>query len=447
MKKGLLGLLILAAVALMLAACQPAAPTEAPTEEPMEEATEEPMEEATEEPTEEATEEPMEETEAPTEEMMAAPEDEWGVVEIAPGDPVRLGVNVVTSGAGVDVLGLDELRGAELAVADFGDFMGHAIEIVHEDTLCSAEGGQTAATKTVADPSIVAVVGHTCSSSCTPAAEIYTQAHYTMMSPSCTAPALTAPDTGTIAFTRTAFNDLDQGKVAAEFAYNELGARAVATIHDGSPYAEQLVSVFSENFQALGGEVVAAEAVNVGDTDMRPVLTTIAATQPDLIYVPIFPAEGGFIAVQRADVGLGDTTMMGADGLWADTFLESAGDAAEGVYVSGPGSVGGPAYEDFLAAYQEEYGEEPPAPFHAHTYDAATVLLNAAKSVAVEGDDGTLYIGRKALSDAVHATQTTGLIGDIDCTSGIGVGDCGPPLISVLQVQGGEFTPVYTSGQ
>jgi branched-chain amino acid transport system substrate-binding protein len=262
-----------------------------------------------------------------------------------------------------------------------------------------------------------------------------------MISPSCTAPALTDPETHNVGFMRTAFNDLGQGAAAADFAYNDLGARSVATIHDGSPYAEQLVAVFTENFEALGGTIVAAEAVNVGDTDMRPVLTTIADAGADLIYSPIFPAEGGFIAQQRFDVGLDDVPMMGADGLQASTFLEAAGDAAEGVYVSGPAFSTDPRYQDFLAAYDAAYGEEPPAPFHAHSYDAMTMILTAIQEVAVEGSDGTLYIGRKAFSDALYSTAgLDGLIGDIDCDE---TGDCGFSLaIAVLQVQGGEFVQV-----
>jgi branched-chain amino acid transport system substrate-binding protein len=79
---------------------------------------------------------------------------------------------------------------------------------------------------------------------------------------------------------RTAHNDNVQGRVMAEFAFNELGLTKAATIHDGSPYAEQLQQVFADTFVELGGEITAQEAVNVGDTDMRPVLTSIADRWP-----------------------------------------------------------------------------------------------------------------------------------------------------------------------
>ena len=362
-------------------------------------------------------------------------------IVVQEGDPVRVGVATVTSGAGVDVLGLDELRAAEIAAGDFGDVLGFEVEIVAEDTLCSAEGGQTAATKLAADPSIAAVVGHTCSSSCTPASEIYDQAGMTMVSPSCTAPTLTADDTHVASFLRTAFNDNFQAPVAAEFAYNELGATKAATIHDGSPYAEQLQQLFAEKFAELGGEVVAQEAVNVGDTDMRPVLTTIAALEPDIIYAPIFPAEGGFLAVQRNEVaGLEDTYFMGADGLYASTYLEAAGDAAEGTFASGPGSGSGPEYDAFLAEYLDAYGEEPPAPFHLQAYDATTMILMAVAEVGTVDNKGALHIDRQALRDALYATDFEGMSGPVTCAAS---GDCGPTNLAVVEVKDGTFEQVY----
>ncbi len=39
-----------------------------------------------------------------------------------------------------------------------------------------------------------------------------------------------------------------QGAAMANFAYNELGVRKAATVHDGSPYAEQLQQVFADTF-------------------------------------------------------------------------------------------------------------------------------------------------------------------------------------------------------
>ena len=73
-----------------------------------------------------------------------------------------------------------------------------------------------------------------------------------------------------------------------------------ATIHDGSPYAEQLQQVFVDEFAAIcGGETTSQDAINVGDTDFRQLLTTISTAKrsgPELLFCPIFSPEGPLIA-------------------------------------------------------------------------------------------------------------------------------------------------------
>jgi branched-chain amino acid transport system substrate-binding protein len=369
--------------------------------------------------------------------------DEWGVVQVPAGSSIKVGFAAGLSGAGIDILGIDEQRGAEIANEDKPELMGFQVELVVEDAMCNAEGGQTVANKFVANPEIVAIVGHMCSSSCTPAADIYEQNNYVMVSPSCTGIALTAPGTGTEIFNRTAWNDVIQGAAAATFIKDTLGFSKIATVHDGSPYGEQLVNEVAKNFEQQGGQVIAREAINVGDTDMRPVLTRINTAEggpPDLIYFGGFVAEGGFLAAQRADVGMEGVIFMGADGIKAADFIEAAGAAADGTFASsGEPAEAGAGLADFLAKYQEKYGEEPPAPFHAHTYDAYMVIVNAIEKVAEQDSDGNLYIGRKALRDAIRSTSgMPGLTGTIECNE---FGDCGTGKVLFWKVEGGEWVP------
>ena len=56
----------------------------------------------------------------------------------------------------------------------------------------------------------------------------------------------------------------------------------------------QLAQVFAKTFKEMGGTITSMEAVSPNDTDMRPVLTKIATGKPEIIYYPIFIAEGGF---------------------------------------------------------------------------------------------------------------------------------------------------------
>lgn len=273
-----------------------------------------------------------------------------------------------------------------------------------------------------------------------------------MISPSNTAPDLTDPAKHLPVYLRTAHNDKVQGRVAAEFAYNQLKVKSAATIHDGSIYADQLQQIFAQEFKKLGGTVTAQEAVQKGDTDMRPVLTKIAAGKPEIIYYPIFMPEGGYITQQAHQVsGLENTKLMSADGLFSTDFLKVGKDVV-GVYLSSPDFTAFPAgYKDFVAKYQKKYGEKPISVYHAHAYDAAAMLFAAIEKVAVKDADGTVHIPRKALRDALYATKDfKGLTGNLTCDQ---YGDCADPHIGVYQiteenVTKGELpsTPIWRPG-
>jgi branched-chain amino acid transport system substrate-binding protein len=177
---------------------------------------------------------------------------------------------------------------------------------------------------------------------------------------------------------------------------------------------------------------------------MKPVLTTIGADSPELLYFPIFTAEGGFVAAQTGEVpGLEDTTLMASDGVFSADFINAAGPNAEGMYLSSPDFTAfGDAYQGFLQKYQAKFGSAPIQIFHAHAYDGANILFNAIEKVAVRTGD-TIHIPKGALRQAVYDTEGhQGLTGTLSCGDS---GDCSDPVIGIYQVTareiGGEWPP------
>ena len=365
--------------------------------------------------------------------------DSLGVVKVNRGQPIVIAYWQVTSGPNAS-LGIDQRRGIEIAITDKGKVAGgFSVRLIGEDSGCNAEGGVTAATKIAANRQVVAAIGSTCSSEAVPGAPILWRQGIVTVSGSNTAPTLTDPkrSAGFGGYMRTAHNDKVQGRVAGEWVRSALKqVTLAATIHDGSPYAEGLANAFAGAFLALGGKISTQEAIAPGDTDMRPVLTKIATSKPQLIYFPVFIAEGGHIARQAKEVsGLENTVLMGADGLFSPDFLKAAGDAAKGMYLSSPDlspAALGPRYTTLLDKYKKRFGENPPAAFHAHTYDAAMMIFTAIEKVGKKDSSGNLYIGRKALRDALFATKSyRGVTGTLTCDKN---GDCADPKIVVYQI-------------
>jgi branched-chain amino acid transport system substrate-binding protein len=382
-------------------------------------------------------------SEAPATEAPATPpSDPLGVVTIPPGEPLHIAQWGVLSGADA-TLGTDSKYGVEIAIADRGGkLLGHDIRLTTEDGLCTPEGGAIAGQKLAADSTLVGMVGSSCSDETVGGIAAITAAGLTTISPSNTRPALTAPDRGPeyAGYLRTAHSDAFQGKAAAEFVWNELGLKTAATIHDGSSYAQALQQVFADEFTKLGGKVLIQEAVSKDQTDMKPVLTRIAALKPDFLYFPVFVAAGGFILFQTKEVpGLENTKTMSADGTFTFDFVKAAGAAAEGHYISSPDFTAfGSEYAGFLEKYKSMFGTNPLSIFHAHAYDAANMLFDAIEKVAVQAADGTLYVPKGALRDALYATKDfKGITGTLTCNQ---YGDCGAPIIGVYQITKAEMT-------
>ena len=101
---------------------------------------------------------------------------------------------LVISGA-INYLGEDTLGGVELALRDRDEtLLNHDIELVVEDSLCTAEGGQIAAQRLAADPTVVGAIGTNCSSAAQGAIPIISESGMVMIAPSNTSPSLTNAD-------------------------------------------------------------------------------------------------------------------------------------------------------------------------------------------------------------------------------------------------------------
>jgi branched-chain amino acid transport system substrate-binding protein len=347
--------------------------------------------------------------------------DEIGVLVIPKGAPIQIGGYWVLSGADT-ALGLDQKRAVEIAIKEInGKLVGHPIKFNVEDSLCNAEGGQTAGTKLAANPNTAIVIGPSCSSEATPAAPILWKAGITSIGTSPTAPKLTAEDRKPEydGFVRTVYSDAYQGASDAKWIHDVLKLNTMVTVHDGSPYAQGLAQATAENFKKLGGKVLSEEAVQPTDVDMHPLLTRVASEKPDILYFPVFVAAGAQILRQAKDIpGLEKVQLVGSSALLAADFIEAAKDSVVGFRITYPDisvEAMGKGYPKFVDAYKKAYGEAPIEGYHANAYDGAQLAFKAIEKVAKTDANGVTYIGRKALRDAVFSIKFEGISGPISC--------------------------------
>jgi len=372
--------------------------------------------------------------------------DPLGCAVIKKGETVKIGMAGPMLGD-YAMFGQDISQGATIAINEFneaGGLEGFEFALVAEDTGGAPEQGAAVASKFVTDQTMVAIAGHIFSGETEAAMPIYEDAGFPMMSPSATNPPLTT--LGSSVFNRLAFTDAVQAKFAAEILFNDLGMTKLALVHDGGAYGQGLAEEVQKNFVALGGEVVAFEAITVGEADYSATLASIAAKDPEAVYFGGYSAEGIIMMNQWVQSGLEGVLFFGCDGTYGVEFTQKTG-------VNGIGSLAASLVPPdsaektaFDVVYQSTFGLQAGelSAFTWSAYDTAWTLIEAAKSVAfVDGD--TLYIPRSQMVAAVRSTNYNGLTGAVVCDA---VGECnasGPTYYEVVSDgAGGAVWEPYT---
>lgn len=366
--------------------------------------------------------------------------DDFGCAVIPAGQTIKIGMGSPMTG-GDSGFGIDAEQAGLIAVEDAGEFMGFQYELIAEDDGGTPEGGAAVANKFAADPTIVGVAGHLFSGATFAAMPIYEEIGIPMLSPSATNPDLTKQ--GSRVFNRVPFTDQAQGEAAAAYMYNELGFRKVAFLHDGQDYGKGLAEIAAAAFESLGGEVVELMGITKGEADYSPVLSTIASKSPDALYFGGYTTEGVVLTNNMKTSGMEDVVFFGCDGTFGVDFLNRTGANGEGTYHATPRTPPEtPEKDGFDAAYTERWGQGPGelSPFTWNSYDTTTMLIKMVEEVAVLGNDGSLYIPRGALADAVrNLTNYEGISGTYTCFP---VGDCNIEGPTFWIIQDGDFVAV-----
>ncbi|MCY4569325.1 MAG: ABC transporter substrate-binding protein [Candidatus Poribacteria bacterium] len=175
-----------------------------------------------------------------------------------------------------------------------------------------------------------------------------------------------------------------QGATTAQFALNpdELNAKTAATVRQfGDVYSGAVADAFEEDFQKLGGELVASEVYQHGDRDFSAQLTKIKTAAPDVLLIAGFSPEIPLFVLQARNMGI-DATFIGTNG-WdePDKLLGTLDDNAplEGSYFTRDFSIDSPDAAPFVEAYTAMYMEPPDGP-SAWGYDAMALLTLAIRS-------------------------------------------------------------------
>ncbi|MEL7461417.1 MAG: ABC transporter substrate-binding protein [Pseudomonadota bacterium] len=178
-----------------------------------------------------------------------------------------------------------------------------------------------------------------------------------------------------------------QSAVAAKVAGDQ-GFGSVAILYKNDDWGQDMARLVAADMAAMGVDVTASVAINDAQPSYRGEVTEALATQPEALYLALYPAEG--TAAVREWISLGGTQkMILANSLKSDEFRDNVGmqylGEALGTDTSSPRTESADA---FRAAYVERFDSEPNGPGLANSYDAAMIGLLAMEA-AGEGATGS----------------------------------------------------------
>ncbi|MBE3595684.1 MAG: ABC transporter substrate-binding protein [Hydrogenibacillus sp.] len=299
---------------------------------------------------------------------------------------VKIGLNLELSG-NVASYGTSAANGAELAAEEInnaGGVNGLTIKIVKQDNRSDNSESANVAVRLMTQDKVSAIIGAATSGNTKAMIQLSEENKIPVVSPTATADSVTVDEkTGKVNeyMFRACFIDPFQGKVAAQFALGELGAKTAAVYTDtSSDYAKGLAASFKKAFTEGGGKIVQEESYVQGDKEFRSTLTRIKGANPDFIYVPGYYEEVGLIIKQAREMDI-QAPMMGGDGWDSPKLVELAGKTnLNNTFFTNHYSSQDPdpQVQKFVKAYKDKYGSDPDG-FAALGYDAMYLIADAIK--------------------------------------------------------------------
>lgn len=347
-------------------------------------------------------------------------------------------------------IGVDALEAAKLAFSDLGNMAGgFALEYVPLDSGIAANNGgwdpgveSANANQAIADADCMVYMGTYNSGAAKISIPIMNEAGMAMISFANTYTGLTKefvgneegePEqyypTGERNYMRLIAADDIQGAAGAQWAVESQGVTSAYILDDQSLYGHGVADVFNSSLTEMGIEVLGFEGYDPKAPDYQALMTKIADLGPGLVYVgaTVDNNPSKVLLDMRSLMPADEVVFLGPDGLFAQAFIDGAGDASEGAYITFAGlpanELAGPG-ADFNTRMTEILGHTPDA-YSTYSYETTVAVIQAIDAVG-EKD-------RAAILAALMATENfSGLIGTTWAFTD--TGDTDAPVMSVNQI-------------
>ena len=319
-------------------------------------------------------------------------------------DPFRIGVMESLTGPG-ETYGTVANQAKQMAadeINEAGGINGRRLELIVEDSQCSAKDAIAAYNKLTDVDGVKIILGTSCSSAMLGAAPLAEADGIVLFSGLASNPDIA--NAGDYIF-RTQISDIQVGIDTGNVLWAD-GIRTLATITEATDYAEGVRRTSVAQFEKRGGRVVAEERYASDVTDYRSQLGKLFAANPDALHLsPQSEFAAGTIIKQARELGFegpiyAETVSVGT------TALEIAGDAATGMKaITADLDPDNQKAQEVLANFRERY-KYVTLPWHlGSAYDDVYIAAECLKQTNADQDaDG--------FRDCMYEITWSGAIGD-----------------------------------
>jgi branched-chain amino acid transport system substrate-binding protein len=306
---------------------------------------------------------------------------------------VKIGFNVPLTGFAASD-GKSALEGAKLAVAQAnakGGINGEKIQLIVYDDQGIAKEAVPVATKLIEKDKVVGAVSGSYSGSTRAAASIFQQAKVPYVVAYAIHPEITLA--GDYMFRTSAMGEV-QGRAGAQLA-NNLGKKKVTLITLKNDFGQALAAGFKEAAPKFGLKITNEYEYGMPDRQFGALVSKVKSDNPDIIYASGYYFNAGPLVSQLRAAGV-TVPVIGQEGYDSDKFIEIAGAAAEGTYVttSLDRDSDSPVTKAFLSDFRKSAGVNA---------DMVAASAYTATSVLIDGLQKTGGKGGEALKNALAA--------------------------------------------
>jgi len=296
---------------------------------------------------------------------------------------LKIGSIFALSGPNASI-GKEALGGAEYAVKKLNDAGGveiggekYTLELINVDDESKAERSVAGAEKLIGESNVPALLMPPSSTTTLAVIPIAEKNKRIALSFVAAAPQVISPEY-TFSF-RSTLTSIMNVAPSIEYLIKEKGAKKIAYLGRNDDWGRSAGQVIGGTARDLGAEVVVEEYFDTGSTDFYGLLTNVRASEPDAVVGAAFTEDGVSMIKQYRELQM-TPAFLSVAVIWASpTFMQAAGEALNGVYIStGPTTSTSAELDAFKADFQKDTGG-PALPFGITAFDNVNLLVEAMK--------------------------------------------------------------------